>query len=554
MGFVAWRSFWISDDALITFRSVLNFVHGDGFRFNLSERVLASTHPGWAALLALGSAVGLPVAGVSLWLSLLLMLGALTLLVFAPPGRPGLLVASLLIVILFASRTFIDFSSSGLETPLTAFLILATASLLPVSFVGAAAAAGVALLSRMDLLFALALPLAFEWWRMMRAQTPDLLRTSTKAALLFIAPTLAVVVGSWWYYGYPLPNTAVAKLSSSISVVERIQYGFAYWRDSSVYFDPVPFALLVGALAMALVARSGRALAWAGGGVMHAAYVVWVGGDFMAGRFTHTALLFSLCGLGIALAEIRHHAGWGRLVHAARAMAMVAFAAILIWGGTGAWVVISEGADFRNQEFFGAGLLADEKGFYTRYHHWSNIVPLLIVNERMRWGADARVPGSPTPLVVCGGLGSAGMFVGPVPHVVDLCGLSDAFLARLPPVKGQEWRAGHGERSMPQGYYESLIHGRNLLTDETLRPLLDAVWGATRAPLSGSERFSAAATLWQYRSIMDRAQDRARGRSLAERSAMQILQARDEVLRQTKVSIPRRDPAYAIRLSLIPLH
>lgn len=41
------RTAWLSDDALITLRSVLNVTHGFGLRYNIDERVQTFTHPLW---------------------------------------------------------------------------------------------------------------------------------------------------------------------------------------------------------------------------------------------------------------------------------------------------------------------------------------------------------------------------------------------------------------------------------------------------------------------------------------------------------------------------
>ena len=45
------RTAWLSDDALITLRTVLNFTHGYGLTFNVAERVQAYTHPLWILML-----------------------------------------------------------------------------------------------------------------------------------------------------------------------------------------------------------------------------------------------------------------------------------------------------------------------------------------------------------------------------------------------------------------------------------------------------------------------------------------------------------------------
>ena len=46
------KSAWLSDDAQITLRVVLNFVHGYGPVFNIGERVQAYTHPLWFFILS----------------------------------------------------------------------------------------------------------------------------------------------------------------------------------------------------------------------------------------------------------------------------------------------------------------------------------------------------------------------------------------------------------------------------------------------------------------------------------------------------------------------
>ena len=44
------RTAWISDDGLISLRTVLNVTHGNGLTFNVGERVQTFTHPLWLAV------------------------------------------------------------------------------------------------------------------------------------------------------------------------------------------------------------------------------------------------------------------------------------------------------------------------------------------------------------------------------------------------------------------------------------------------------------------------------------------------------------------------
>ena len=41
------RTAWVCDDAYIVFRTVDNFLHGDGLRWNVAERVQTYTNPLW---------------------------------------------------------------------------------------------------------------------------------------------------------------------------------------------------------------------------------------------------------------------------------------------------------------------------------------------------------------------------------------------------------------------------------------------------------------------------------------------------------------------------
>lgn len=80
--FTIWRYAWLSDDALITLRTSLNWAHGYGAVFNPDERVAGYTHPLWMALLTLlGAASGSWIVG-TLVASVILAGIAVAILVF----------------------------------------------------------------------------------------------------------------------------------------------------------------------------------------------------------------------------------------------------------------------------------------------------------------------------------------------------------------------------------------------------------------------------------------------------------------------------------------
>ena len=112
---------WLSDDAFITLRTIDNFWHGYGLRWNPIERVQTYTHPLW--MLLLGAAYGVTREPHLTTLAISLAVTAATVWVLlrrlTPAGR------AVAFVPLAGSRAFVDYSTSGLENPLSHLLLAA---------------------------------------------------------------------------------------------------------------------------------------------------------------------------------------------------------------------------------------------------------------------------------------------------------------------------------------------------------------------------------------------------------------------------------------------
>src|SRR5215470_6759062 len=117
------RTAWIADDAYISFRTIENFVAGDGLRWNLVERVQSFTHPLWLLLLSGAHALGFDLYFVTIAISVALSLVTAFLVGYrlAPSAATG----ALAVALLGASRSFVDYSTSGLENPLSHILLVA---------------------------------------------------------------------------------------------------------------------------------------------------------------------------------------------------------------------------------------------------------------------------------------------------------------------------------------------------------------------------------------------------------------------------------------------
>ena len=111
---------WTGDDAQITFRTVWNFVHGYGLTHNPDERVQAYTHPLWMLVLSAAHFVTreffFTVTIVS-W-AFCVATGVILLRRARSVGT-----VALMVVWLISSKALIDYTSSGLEYPLSYFLL-----------------------------------------------------------------------------------------------------------------------------------------------------------------------------------------------------------------------------------------------------------------------------------------------------------------------------------------------------------------------------------------------------------------------------------------------
>jgi arabinofuranosyltransferase len=58
-------------------------------------------------------------------------------------------------------------------------------------------------------------------------------------------------------------------------------------------------------------------------------------------------------------------------------------------------------------------------------------------------------------------------------YVIDRLALADPLLARLPPEYTSDWRIGHPQRALPDGYFLSRVRQRNLIRDDDLAAYFD---------------------------------------------------------------------------------
>ena len=462
------RTAWLGDDAFITFRTVMNATHGHGLTFNIGERVQSYTHPLWLLLLT-GAFL---VVGNVYYAAFLVSIGV-SLAVFWLALRQAAtrMQVWIVVAVLLCSRAFVDYSTSGLENPLSNLLLVTFIALAMRSHEASGArvtgvwtVASLLYLTRPDNVLLVAPVLV---WLTVRA-TPW--TAAARQALTGLLPAAGWTAFSLIYYGVPFPNTAYAKLGTGIAQGDLVQQGVIYLLDS-IDRDPVTLVTILFAVALGLLSR-GPARWIAGGMLVHLAYVVSIGGDFMSGRFLVLPLLAAVLLLS-------------RTIPFTTVPALMTASVLAVIGLTSAEVPLlsdsrlertSNSMDRRVRSGFG---VVDERAYYFQGQS------LLLATRQSFLQPDWPLRASqsvPTDVdTVCGGLGKRGLSA-PQTYLIDSCALTDPLLARLPALYTPDWRIGHFFRLFPYGYEESVEQATNLIVDPVVKALYDDLRLITRAP------------------------------------------------------------------------
>jgi arabinofuranosyltransferase len=465
------RTAWISDDGLISLRTVLNVTHGNGLTFNVGERVQTFTHPLWLALLTAAYLVIGNVYYAAFALSIAASVWVFWLAVSRAASTWQAWVAA---AALLSSRAFIDYSTSGLENPLANLLLAAFVALFlrdgrdPARrLTGLWGLASLLYLTRPDVVLIVAPLLLAASWRVRRGTVV------ARAAMLGLLPALAWTAFAVVYYGFPFPNTAYAKLGMDISHIQLWKQGIIYAIDS-IDRDPLTLVVVGFAMAMAVATRAKGSRALAAGIAIYLLYVASIGGDFMSGRFFAVPFVAAVLILT-------------RMTGAARSTWIAAIATCVVLGAVSARMPLMSDSRYEDRGSKHGGIV-DERVFYLRAH--SLVYASMVSFADPDWNVR-RPPGETRVLNTCGLMGEGGLDFGPNYYLLDECALADPLLARLPAIFKEEWRPGHFKRVVPDGYRESVSAGVNLVKDPPLHEFYDQLSRITR-----SRRLWAPDRLW----------------------------------------------------------
>ena len=483
------RNAWISDDGIITFRVVENFLAGYGLGYNPYVRVQTFTHPLWMFLISLVYFVeGLflpstPNALFYITIFLSVFFSYLTvLLLLSRISKPEILSLSLAVLILSLSNGFIDFSTSGLENPLTHFLLVVFAitflserpNLLHLSFISS-----LIMLNRVDAFLLVAPALFYAWW------TSSQRRNDFGKILIGLIPMMLWELFSLFYFGFPFPNTAYAKLNTGISDTLLILQGLDYFLNALNWDTVMIFGILLAGITLYFESDRKHVFLFAGV-LLYLAYVVWIGGDFFASRFLSAPLLLSVVIISSQLVL--------------RKIQLVGLGAVVLLGifsiRSPLWSS-NMVAYLPQYPIADRNAISDQRLEYFGNDHTGQYNSLVENGFREEeWGS--KFAGSQwrftgfEDVYIAEALGKPAYKKGPNIYVTDYYALSDPLLARLPV---SEWEIGHFRRDLPEGYLETLETGENMIVDPGLSAYYDKLQILVAGPLNAPDRI---VEIWKF--------------------------------------------------------
>jgi arabinofuranosyltransferase len=467
--FLVIRTSWVGDDAVITFRSLENFLHGYGPVFNIGERVQTFTHPLWFLIQAAAGYV------FNFWKSnpfgqgqmyflnifISIAISLLMALIYAFKVATSTKGAVLGLLIFSVSKAFIDYSTSGLENPLThlilllfimAYLTQKENSQRSIFLLAMLAALGG--VDRLDTLLFYFPALFILFW-----QNPNKGKTFVTLGLGFL-PLIAWELFSLFYYGFPFPNTAYAKINTGIPALSLMVQGLRYYGNS-LKMDPITLLTIFIISIVVLVNKNNRRRTILAGVLLYLAYTVYIGGDFMSGRYFSTPLL--ACAALLSTMDFKSPKAYG-----------LALGLILIIGIAPIYVIPQRSLSFGLEDEGGHRVFVDGYGISDERSVYIGLGFFEVLKKKeapsIGYARDKWVylPDQPVRVKLIGPLGLNSMTMGPNFHMVDLNSLADPLMTRMPLYDVNKWRIGHFRHIIPKGYVETLQAGKNLIENKNI--------------------------------------------------------------------------------------
>jgi arabinofuranosyltransferase len=351
------------------------------------------------------------------------------------------------------SKAYIDYSTSGLENPLTHilaavfFLLFLTRKTDIKTITLLSFFACLSMFNRLDTVLIYAPALLYILYQHRSLKT---------LVFMFIGfiPLFLWELFALFYYGFLFPNTAYAKLNTGIDFMTLVGQGL-YYLYSSILIDPLTMVIIFTGIIIPFIRKQKRLIIISISMLFYLIYIIKIGGCFMSGRFFALPFLLGVIVLSQYISEIRRPIWW------IPGLAVLLLG--LIPGRSPVYTTAEYGKETPAPRLIMG--IVDEKAWYFESSSFLRDTPDLTMPTH----SDVSMALTENkPLVTRGTIGFYGFFSDPEKHILDYYGLADPLMARLPYYYDVGWRIGHFPREIPEGYEATVLSGINLISDNNL--------------------------------------------------------------------------------------
>lgn len=485
---------FILEDAYINFINIRNFQDGYYYSAIPDVRSQSATSNLWTLLLLAGSFFTNDLPNLTIFLAFICTAIAVILLMsyFISHGNKWLSVA--LPLVLAASTSFTDYSTSGLENPLSHMLLalfLVTflhqqykeSDFLLLSFISSCL-----VMNRYDhcLVIAPAMLLVF------------LLRKNYindfKSCVVGFAPLWLWFAFSWFYYGSIFPDTYYAKLSTGVPVVDRIHLAVMH-QLRLLDLDPVGSYLMMTAIGISCalgikilfknkhrteltIEKHSRLVSLGLGVSIYNLYFLYAGGDYMTGRLVSITIFLSAFFILLLMNEIK-------LSRVNLALLVLIFVLGIVVKFFNLTLFVPRNSA-NSPDGIVRALTFDMRRFQQNWYFLSQDHGAKDWRElgfKRAIEADKLIYPS---VVEHESAGIIPYYAGPRSRLIDVFGLTDPLLSRLP--CSIQSAAAHCMRKVPNGYTHFIQTGSSIEMEPDLADFAVPLYAIKTRPLFDFER------------------------------------------------------------------
>lgn len=476
---VLFRTAWVSDDAYISFRTVDNFVNGHGLNWNVNERVQTFTNPLWLFIVSGFYSLSNDAFYTSIILSLIISIITICLFSFKLPKTR--ITAIVAFSLLLFSKAFVDYSSSGLENPLTHllivlfFIVFLKYELNGKTLFILALIAGLGTLNRMDIVLIYIPPLFYALFFKYKRIPKGIL-----IIFLGFLPFVVWEMFSLVYYGFLFPNTMYAKMNTGLEFYKMLGQGILYILDLMKRDLLTLISISLGLSVMFLLKKEKRVISIVIGIILYILYILRIGGDFMAGRFFAAPLLVSI----ILISQVKFNS---------YKIAFPLIVIIFIVGITNPANNLESDQSYENHVKSPSSGIADERGFYFKRTGFLIETPWAEKPNHHYKKSGLKLKQQKEKVHISYSVGFLGYYAGSDVHIIDKFAICEPLLSKISYQRDWEfkgWRIGHFARELPLGYEETIKTGENKIYNPYLHEYYDKLSTLIKGKIFSWKRFA----------------------------------------------------------------